>query len=444
MRLTIIGTGYVGLVTGVCFAGMGNKVVCVDIDEVKIETLKKGKTTIYEHGLEGLLKDNIQKKTIHFTTDLKTAIKDCEIVFIAVGTPQGEDGSADMKYVRSAAKSIGEFMENTLIIANKSTVPVGTADMVRGIVQDCLDKRALKITFDVVSNPEFLKEGDAINDFLKPDRVIVGAESEESFAKFKELYAPFTRNHERFISMDVRSAEMTKYAANAMLATRISFMNEMANICERVGADINKVRVGLGSDRRIGYHFIYPGCGFGGSCFPKDLKALEKTALDYGYKARILEAVRKVNEEQKHKLYEMIKDRYKIIKDMRFALWGLSFKPETDDMRESASLTVIKDLLDNGALITAYDPKAMEIAKSYWLKDVKNISYADTKYEALKSADALIIVTEWKEFRSPDFMEIKTLLKGPVIFDGRNLYDDNTMKKMGFEYYQIGYKRRAR
>ncbi|MCX8068895.1 MAG: UDP-glucose/GDP-mannose dehydrogenase family protein, partial [Thermodesulfovibrionales bacterium] len=391
-----------------------------------------------------LLKDNLQKRTIIFTTDIKEAIKDCEIVFIAVGTPQSEDGSADMKYVRSAAQQIGDYMENPLIIANKSTVPVGTADMVREIVQDRLERRSLCINFDVVSNPEFLKEGDAINDFLKPDRVIVGSDSEEVMAKFKELYAPFTRNHERFIGMDIRSAEMTKYAANAMLATRISFMNEMANICERVGADINKVRVGLGSDKRIGYHFIYPGCGFGGSCFPKDLRALEKTALDYGYRAKILAAVIKVNEEQKHKIYEMVKERFKDLKDLRFAIWGLSFKPETDDMREASAITIIEDLTQEGAYITAYDPKAMEMAKKYWLKDNPKVSYSDTKYETLKGADALIIVTEWKEFRSPDFIEIKSLLKQPIIFDGRNLYDYKILEKIGFEYYQIGRKRRLR
>lgn len=442
MRLAIIGTGYVGLVTGVCFASMGNKVTCVDIDEKKVGKLKDGITTIYEPGIEGLLKDNLKKKTINFTTDIKGAIKDCDIVFIAVGTPQSEDGSADMKYVKNAAQQIGDYMENPLIITNKSTVPVGTADLVKEIVQDRLNKRSISIQFYVASNPEFLKEGDAINDFLKPDRVIVGADNEEVMAKFKELYAPFTRNHERFIGMDIRSAEMTKYAANAMLATRISFMNEMSNICERVGADINKVRVGIGSDKRIGYHFIYPGCGFGGSCFPKDLRALEKTALDYGYKAKILEAVRKVNEEQKHKLYQMVKERFGNLRDLNFAIWGLSFKPETDDMREASSLTIIEDLTKEGAKILAYDPKAMDIAKNYWLKDNKLVSYSETKYEALKGAHALIIVTEWKEFRSPDFLEIKSLLKEPVIFDGRNLYDFKTMHKIGFEYYQIGCKRR--
>jgi UDPglucose 6-dehydrogenase len=438
MRLAIVGTGYVGLVSGVCFAEMGNRVVCVDVDKEKIERLNKGESTIYEPGLEGLLKDNLKRGNISFTDDLQSALQNVEIVFIAVGTPQAEDGSADLSYVKKAAEGIANYLNHPIIIATKSTVPVGTAEMVRGIIRDKLRERGIEIEFDVVSNPEFLKEGDAVNDFMRPDRVIVGADNERSIAVLKQLYAPFTRSHERFIAMDTKSAEITKYAANSMLATKISFMNEIANLCELFGADVNKVRIGIGSDRRIGYHFIYPGCGFGGSCFPKDLRALHKSALDVGYRPVILEAVQAVNEAQKHKLGKKVVERFGTVEGMTFALWGLSFKPETDDMREAPSITLIKDLISAGAKIIAYDPKAMHQAASFWLKGIKAISYADTKYEALKGADALIIVTEWKEFRSPDFWEIKGLLKNPIIFDGRNLYDRLLVKQMGLEYHQIG------
>ncbi len=438
MRLAIIGTGYVGLVTGVCFAEMGNRVVCIDIDRKKIEQLSSGESTIYEPGLEPLLRENLKRGTITFTDNMDIAMRQAEVVFIAVGTPQGEDGSADLSYVKKAAEEIANYINNPIIVANKSTVPVGTAELVRRIIGDRLKERGLDINFDVVSNPEFLKEGDAVNDFMRPDRVIVGAEDGRSIAIFKQLYAPFTRSHERFIAMDTKSAELTKYAANAMLATKISFMNEIANLCELLGADVNKVRIGIGSDRRIGYHFIYPGCGFGGSCFPKDLRALQKTALDVGYRPAILEAVQAVNESQKHRLGEKVIERFGTIGGMTFALWGLSFKPETDDMREAPSITIIKDLTNAGARIVAYDPKAMHKASSYWLKDINAVSYADTKYEALKGADALVIVTEWKEFRSPDFWEIKSLLKNPIIFDGRNLYDRLLVEEIGIEYHQIG------
>lgn len=439
MRLTIVGTGYVGLVTGVCFSEMGNKVVCVDTDEQKVAMLKSGIPTIYEQGLESLLRENIKRRNITFTTNLKDSLLDTEIIFIAVGTPQDEKGNADLSFVRQVAQDIGRLMQKELIVVNKSTVPVGTADMVRDIITEEIKKRGLDIQFDVVSNPEFLKEGDAVNDFMKPDRVVVGFKDESSVIKLKELYAPFTRSHDRFIAMDVRSAEMTKYAANAMLATKISFMNEMANICELVGADINKVRIGIGSDKRIGYHFIYPGCGFGGSCFPKDLKALEKVSLQVGYTPRIIQATQTVNDEQKLKIPKMVLQRFNDIKGLTFALWGLSFKPETDDMREAPALVFVKEMTDRGANIVAYDPKAMDLARSKWFKDNHKITYSDTKYEALKKAEALVILTEWKEFRSPDFYEIKNLLNNPMIFDGRNLYDPEVMYRLGFEYYQIGY-----
>lgn len=442
MRLTIIGTGYVGLVTAVCFAEMGNSVVAVDIDRQKVELLSQGIPTIYEAGLEGLLKDNIKRGNISFTDNIAQALEKAEVVFIAVGTPPLPDGSADMSHVIKAAKDIGMHMKGRLIVANKSTVPVGTAYMVRDIISEALRSRGVNFEFDVVSNPEFLKEGDAINDFMKPDRVIVGADNQASIEVFRQLYAPFTRNHERFIAMDTITAELTKYASNAMLATKISFMNEMANLCELLGADVNKLRIGIGSDRRIGYHFIYPGCGFGGSCFPKDLKALEHTAKKVGYTPRILQAVQAVNEDQKHKLSQKVLERFQSVRGLRFALWGLSFKPETDDMREAPALTLIEDLTKEGAFITAYDPKAMKKAQEIWLSENRAVSYAETKYEALKGAEALIIVTEWKEFRSPDFEEIKTLLKNPIIFDGRNLYDRKRLFELGIEYYEIGYRRR--
>ncbi len=442
MKLGMVGTGYVGLVTGTCFAEMGNDVICVDIDKNKIENLKKGIIPIYEPGLEKLVRKNYEKGSLSFTTEIKEAVSKSDIIFIAVGTPQSEDGSADLSYVLEVAKSIGRYIDHNLIVVDKSTVPVGTAQKVKDTIQKELDKRfkgKAPFDFDVVSNPEFLKEGDAVSDFMKPDRVVVGADSRESLEIMKELYRPFTLNHERFISMDVKSAEMTKYTANAMLATKISFMNEIANICELVGADVNMVRIGIGSDRRIGYYFIYPGIGWGGSCFPKDVRALEKTALDYGYEPKIIKAVSEVNERQKHKLVEKIVDRFgKNLEGKCFAVWGLAFKPQTDDMREAPSIVTAKELIKLGAKIKAYDPEAMENAKNFWLKDLKNIEYCDNKYDTLNDSDAMLLITEWKEFRSPDFYEIKKRLKQPVIFDGRNQYNREVLSQLEFEYYQIG------
>ncbi len=439
MKLTVIGTGYVGLVSGTCFSEMGNKVTCVDIDQEKINKLHQGIIPIYEPGLEKMVLKNVEKQNLFFTTKLEEAIEETEIVFIAVGTPMGEDGSADLQYVLAVAKEIGQKMNHRLIVVDKSTVPVGTADKVKATIQAELDKRNVKIEFDVVSNPEFLKEGDAINDFMKPDRVVIGAESDYAFEKMRQLYTPFTMSHERFIGMDVRSAEMTKYAANAMLATKISFMNEMANICERVGADVNNVRAGIGSDSRIGYSFIYPGAGYGGSCFPKDVKALKKIAEENGYEAQLIRSVEEVNNRQKFVVAEKIIKRFgEDLTGKTFGLWGLAFKPGTDDMREAPAIYVVKELVKRGAKVQAYDPKAMEEAQHFYLKDVENIAYKNSKYEVLADAEALILLTEWKEFRSPDFSEIEKQLKTPVIFDGRNQYNSYNLEARGFEYYQIG------
>ena len=437
MRIAVIGTGYVGLVSGTCFAEMGNKVTCVDVNTEKIEKLKQGVIPIYEPGLEEMVQSNLAK-TLFFTTDLAEAIKDAEIAFIAVGTPMGDDGSADLQYVLSVAQAIGETMQGELIVVDKSTVPVGTADKVRTTVQAALDKRGVSYKFHVVSNPEFLKEGKAIEDFMKPDRVVIGADSEFAFKKMKELYSPFYIQNDRMITMDIRSAEMTKYAANTMLATKISFMNEIANICERVGADVNKVRLGIGSDTRIGYSFIYPGCGYGGSCFPKDVLALKKLAEEVDYKAELIESVDNVNNRQKYVIaHKVIKKYGEDLSGKTFAVWGLAFKPETDDMREAPSIYIIKELIKRGAKIQAYDPKAVYEAKSFYLKDY-DIEYVDSKYEALKGANALLLLTEWKEFRSPDFEEIGKLLLEKVIFDGRNQYNAFDLPNKGFEYIQIG------
>jgi len=439
MNITVIGSGYVGLVSGTCFAEMGNSVTCVDIDPGKIEKLNKGILPIFEPGLESLVLKNIKNKNLFFTTDLNKALHNTEIIFIAVGTPMGEDGAADLQYVLAVAKSIGQTIQKKLIIVNKSTVPVGTADRVKEIIQKELDFRNSDVQFEVVSNPEFLKEGAAINDFMKPDRVVIGAESEIAIQKMKELYAPFFRSHDRFITMDIRSAEMTKYAANAMLATKISFMNEIANICERLGADANQVRIGIGSDQRIGYSFIYPGVGYGGSCFPKDVKALTQTAQENGYKAQLITAVAQVNKAQKLVITQKIANRFgEDLTGFTFGIWGLAYKPGTDDMREAPAIDVIKELLIRGAQVKAYDPKAMGQAKTHYLKGLQNVSYAVSKYAVLKDADALVLLTEWKEFRSPDFDEMKTQLKSPVIFDGRNQYIAYDMKNKGFEYYRIG------
>jgi len=439
MNIAVIGTGYVGLVSGTCFSEMGNKVTCVDIDSSKIEKLHKGIIPIYEPGLEAMVLKNVKNKNLYFTTDFKTAIENAEIVFIAVGTPMGDDGSADLQYVVSVAKSIGETMQESIVVVDKSTVPIGTADKVRITIQEQLNKRGVTINFDVVSNPEFLKEGAAINDFMKPDRVVIGADNNYAVEKMKQLYAPFSMSHDRFIAMDIRSAEMTKYAANAMLATKISFMNEVANICEKVGADANQVRIGIGSDSRIGYNFIYPGCGYGGSCFPKDVKALKKIASEYDYDAKLISSVEEVNDAQKLVIANKIIKRFgENLTGNTFGIWGLAFKPGTDDMREAPAIYVVKELVKRGAKIQAYDPKAMYEAEACYLKNIENITYVDSKYKALENADAMVLLTEWKEFRSPDFDEIKKMLNTTVIFDGRNQYNMFNLAEKGFEYYQIG------
>ena len=439
MNIVVIGTGYVGLVSGTCFSEMGNSVTCVDIDATKIEKLNQGIIPIYEPGLEAMVLKNVENKNLFFTTNLEAPLKNAEIVFIAVGTPMGNDGSADLQYVLAVAASIGKTMQKKLVIVDKSTVPIGTADTVKATIQEQLDKRNVSIEFEVVSNPEFLKEGAAINDFMKPDRVVIGADSKYAIEKMKQLYAPFSMSHDRFIVMDVRSAEMTKYAANAMLATKISFMNEIANICEKVGADANQVRIGIGSDSRIGYNFIYPGCGYGGSCFPKDVKALQKIASEYNYKATLITAVEEVNDAQKLVIANKIIKRFgDDLTGLTFGIWGLAFKPGTDDMREAPAIYIVKELVKRGAKIQAYDPKAMGEAKEFYLKGLENVSYVASKYQALQNADAMILLTEWKEFRSPDFEEIKKLLKVPVIFDGRNQYNIFNLQERGIEYYQIG------
>jgi len=439
MNITVIGSGYVGLVSGTCFAEVGNRVTCVDIDPIKIEKLNKGIIPIFESGLELMVVQNVKNKNLFFTTDLSEALKNSEIAFIAVGTPMGDDGSADLQYVLAVAKSIGQSMQKRLVVVDKSTVPVGTADKVKATIQKELDLRGVDIEFDVVSNPEFLKEGAAIVDFMKPDRVVIGADSKYAFKKMKELYSPFFKSRDRFITMDIRSAEMTKYAANAMLATKISFMNEIANICEKVGADANQVRLGIGSDQRIGYSFIYPGAGYGGSCFPKDVKALTKIAKENGYTTKLITAVQQVNDAQKLVIAKKIVNRFgEDLTGFTFGIWGLAFKPGTDDMREAPSIYVIKELAKRGAKIKAYDPKAVNEAKEHYLKGVQNITYADSKYDVLKDSDALVLLTEWKEFRSPDFDKIKSLLKSPIIFDGRNQYIAYDLENKGLEYHRIG------
>ena len=439
MNIAIVGSGYVGLVSGTCFAEMGNKVTCVDVDKKKIDKLKEGIIPIFEPGLEHMILSNLKKKNLFFTTNLSKAISDAEIVFIAVGTPMLDDGAADLQYVFAVAKSIGETMQKRLIVVDKSTVPIGTADKVKATIQFELDRRNVDFEFDVVSNPEFLKEGVAIDDFMKPDRVVIGADSEYAFEKMKQLYSPFFRTHDRFITMDIRSAEMTKYAANTMLATKISFMNEIANICERVGADANKVRIGIGSDKRIGYSFIYPGAGYGGSCFPKDVKALKKIAEENGYRAALIESVENVNDAQKLVIANKIVKRFgENLSGLTFGLWGLAFKPGTDDMREAPAIYIVKELVKRGAKVKAYDPKAINEAKKFYLKGVEGITYYESKYEVLKGAEALILLTEWKEFRSPDFEELKNQLKSPIIFDGRNQYNAFNLEEKGIEYFQIG------
>ena len=439
MNITVIGSGYVGLVSGTCFSEMGNKVTCVDIDPKKIEKLNKGIIPIFEPGLDQMVLKNVKNKNLFFTTELDKALKDSEIAFIAVGTPMGSDGSADLQYVLAVAKSIGKSMQKRLIVVDKSTVPIGTADKVKATIQAELDIRNSNLEFDVVSNPEFLKEGAAILDFMKPDRVVIGTDSIYATEKMQQLYHPFCLSRDRFICMDIRSAEMTKYAANAMLATKISFMNEIANICEKVGADANQVRIGIGSDQRIGYSFIYPGAGYGGSCFPKDVKALTKIAKENDYNSKLIIAVEEVNDAQKLVIAQKIVKRFgEDLTGFTFGVWGLAFKPGTDDMREAPSIYVIKELVKRGAQIKAYDPKSIEEAKEHYLKGVRNITYVASKYDVLNDSDALVLLTEWKEFRSPDFKEIKIQLKTPVIFDGRNQYIAYDLEDKGLEYYRIG------
>ena len=436
MNITIIGSGYVGLVTGACLADVGNNVLCLDIDSEKIKGLQKSVIPIYEPGLEQLVRKNISAGRLGFTCDVEKSVQFGELQFIAVGTPSGEDGAADLQYVLDAASRIGSNMVDSKIIVNKSTVPVGTADKVKLVIDSELEKRNTKIRFDVVSNPEFLKEGAAIEDFQKPDRIIVGANSEKSISVMKRLYSPFQRNRNKIIFMDIKSAELTKYAANAMLATRISFMNELANLSEALGADIEKVRTGIGSDSRIGYSFLYPGCGYGGSCFPKDVKALIKTGAEYGKDLRVLSAVERVNSLQKLVIPEKITNIYgESLSNKVFGIWGLSFKPGTDDMREAPSISVINTLLDRGAKIKAFDPVASDEAKRIFKE---SIDLYDDPIEVAKDADALIILTEWKEFRSPDFNKVKSFLRSPKIFDGRNLYDPALMRNIGIDYFPIG------
>ena len=438
MKITIYGSGYVGLVTGTCLAEVGNDVLCVDIDTQKTENLKKGIIPIYEPGLDDLVAKNVKAGRLNFTTDTQEGVKHGLFQFIAVGTPPDEDGSADLQYVLAVASSIGEHMEEYRIIVNKSTVPVGTADKVRDTVTKVLSTRGLNTEFDVVSNPEFLKEGAALDDFMKPDRVVVGTDNPRTAELLRALYTPFNRNHDRVIVMDVRSAELTKYAANAILATKISFMNELANMAEILGADIEQVRIGIGSDPRIGYKFIYPGCGYGGSCFPKDVQALEKTATQIGYNAELLKAVESVNNRQKEVLFNKINKHFDGKLEGRvFALWGLAFKPNTDDMRAAPSRTLMEALWEKGATIRAYDPEAMDEARRIY-GDREELIYCESPEDALEKTDALIVVTEWNQFRSPDFSQMKNTLKQAVIFDGRNLYDPKFLKSEGFIYYAIG------
>jgi len=438
MKITVVGTGYVGLVSGTCLAEVGNDVLCLDVDPAKIKILEDGGIPIYEPGLQEMVRRNVAAGRLHFTTDIERAVKHGTIQFIAVGTPPDEDGSADLQYVLAAASNIGRLMTDYKVIVDKSTVPVGTAAKVKAVVAEELAKRAVDTPYSVVSNPEFLKEGAAVEDFMRPDRIVVGAEDEQAIHLMRALYAPFQRNHERLIVTDVKSAELTKYAANAMLATRISFMNELANLAEVLGADIEMVRQGIGSDPRIGYHFLYPGCGYGGSCFPKDVKALIKTAADdANITLKVLTAVEEANDLQKHVLSNKIKARFGDLKGRHFALWGLSFKPNTDDMRDAPSRELIKDLFAAGATVTAYDPVAMHETQRIF-GDEARLKYAENPMGALKDADALVIATEWKEFRSPDFDDIKKTLKNPVIFDGRNLYDPKLVRGLGIEYFAIG------
>ncbi len=442
MRVAIFGTGYVGLVTGTCLAEVGHQVICADIDQAKVDGLNNGIIPIYEPGLEPMVKANHDASRLTFTSDAATAIAHGQVIFIAVGTPPDEDGSADLQYVLAVARTIGRHITVPVVVVNKSTVPVGTADKVREAIAQALAERGVEIAFDVVSNPEFLKEGDAVADCMRPDRIVVGASNPESVALMRRLYAPFNRNHDRVVEMDVRSAELTKYAANAMLATKISFMNEIANIAEKVGADIEQVRQGIGSDPRIGWHFIYPGAGYGGSCFPKDVQALARTAQQYGHEPKLLNAVEAVNEHQKGHLYALIQRHYdrgedEGVRGKTFAVWGLAFKPNTDDMREASSRRLLAQLWEAGAQVRAYDPEATEEARRIF-GERDDLVFCDNAYDALEGADALVVVTEWKQFRSPDFVRLREMLSDAVVFDGRNLYDPQEIEAAGLAYYGIG------
>ncbi len=438
MRITIFGTGYVGLVTGACFAESGNRVCCVDIDRQKVEALRRGEIPIFEPGLAELVEQNTSAKRLFFTTEASEGVEHGRIIFIAVGTPANEDGSSDLRYVESVARTIGQHLTLPSLIVNKSTVPVGSADLVRHYIQEELDKRGVDISFDVVSNPEFLKEGAAIDDFMRPDRIVVGAERSESIELMKQLYQPFNRNHNRFMVMDIRSAELTKYAANALLATKISFMNEIANIAERAGANIENVRVGIGSDSRIGYDFIYAGIGYGGSCFPKDIRALENTAMNYEYDAQLIRAVEEVNQRQKRVLLNKILEHYDgDVRNKTFAVWGLAFKPKTDDMRDAPSRVIVDGLLEVGARVHAFDPEAMESARHIY-GERSNLLLCDSRDDALSGADALVICTEWRQFKSPDWETLRREVADKVIFDGRNIFDPERVKREGFTYFGIG------
>lgn len=440
MKLTVIGSGYVGLVTGTCFADMGNDVWCVDIDEKKIKTIKKGKIPIYEPGLEELIKRNMAEDRLIFTTDLKEGLSESLYIFIAVGTPQNEDGSADLQHVLDAAGSVGKLMDGYKVIINKSTVPIGTSEKVRAVIREELDKRGrADLGFDLVSNPEFLKEGSAIEDFMKPDRIIIGTDNEKTTQLMRELYSPFLRKGDRIFFMDIASSELTKYAANSMLAARISFMNELSRLCELTGGDVEQVRKGIGSDNRIGKSFLYAGIGYGGSCFPKDVKALIQTYHEYGIESKILKAVDHVNNNQRNIFIDKISAHFNNdVKNITFAVWGLSFKPQTDDMRDAPSVDIINGLRERGARFKVYDPVAMEVAKSILGHD--SIEFMSHYYDSLKETDALLLLTEWHQFREPDFNRMKSLMKGPVIFDGRNQYDPDKIREKGFIYYCIGRK----
>jgi UDPglucose 6-dehydrogenase len=438
VNITIVGTGYVGLVSGACFADLGNNVLCLDLDAAKVKLLKEGGIPIYEPGLEALVRRNATAGRLRFTKEVESAVAHGSLQFIAVGTPPDQDGSADMRHVLSAARNIGRHMTEYKVVVDKSTVPVGTAERVEAVIREELQVRGVDMPFDVVSNPEFLKEGAAVEDFMRPDRIVVGASEERAVRLMRQLYAPINRNHDRLMVMDRRSAELTKYAANAMLATRISFMNELANLSEKLGANIENVRLGMGSDPRIGYHFLYAGCGYGGSCFPKDIRALQHTAGEYGMQFSIIDAAEKVNRAQKQRILDKVRMRFgEHLDGKKFAIWGLSFKPNTDDMREAPSRVVIGGLLARGAAVSAYDPVAMHEARKIFSGDPA-VRFVEDPVDALDGAEALLIVTEWKEFRSPDFAELKKRLKQPVIIDGRNLYDPAAVRELGIEYLSVG------